>query len=94
MRATVEVHEAKDELPRIEVDIVKGKEDLTIRICDNGGGIRRGDVENLFNYHYSTAPEPDSNLGIAPLVRSSTYLTLYFSNLYYSIFSILRMTIR
>ena len=68
MRATVETHENKDSLPHIEVDIIKGKEDLTIKIEDRGGGIPRSHIENLFSYHYSTAPEPDHQYGIAPLV--------------------------
>lgn len=68
MRATVERHEDNEEIPRVEVDIVKGKEDLTIKITDRGGGIPRSEIDNLFTYHYSTAPEPDSRLGIAPLV--------------------------
>jgi len=76
MRATVETHETKDEIPDINVDIVKGNADLTIRISDLGGGIPRSSVKNLFTYHYSTAPEPDQNDGIAPLVNAF-YLSLH-----------------
>ena len=68
MRATVETHKNEDTLPKIEIDLVKGQEDLTIRISDYGGGIKRHNMENLFTYHYSTAPQPDRNFGIAPLV--------------------------
>ncbi|XP_066921441.1 pyruvate dehydrogenase (acetyl-transferring) kinase isozyme 2, mitochondrial-like isoform X1 [Clytia hemisphaerica] len=67
MRATVEKHEAKDEIPDINIDIVKGNEDLTIRISDLGGGICRNKIKDLFTYHYSTAPEPDQLEGMAPL---------------------------
>lgn len=70
MRATVEKHETKDEIPPITVDIVKGNEDLTIRISDLGGGIPRSTIYDLFAYHYSTAPEPDQQDGMAPLVRN------------------------
>ena len=68
MRATVEKNESKDEIPPITVDIVKGNEDLTIRISDMGGGISRSTINDLFAYHYSTAPEPDQQDGMAPLV--------------------------
>ena len=70
MRATVETHKDAENLPKIEIDLVKGNEDLTIRITDYGGGIKRQNMENLFTYHYSTAPQPDQNFGIAPLVST------------------------
>lgn len=76
MRATVEKHETKDEIPDINVDIVKGNSDLTIRISDLGGGISRSSIKDLFTYHYSTAPEPDQQNGMAPLV--STFYILQF----------------
>ena len=68
MRATVEEHGNKDALPNIEIDIVKGKEDVTVKISDCGGGISRSQMKNLFTYHYSTAPQPEKALAIAPLV--------------------------
>lgn len=67
MRATVETHHNEDDLPNIEIDIVKGLEDMTIRISDCGGGIPRSQMEKLFSYHYSTAPQPDQGIAIAPL---------------------------
>ncbi|CAF1063273.1 unnamed protein product [Adineta ricciae] len=63
MRATVEYIESKkndDNLPPIKVDIVKAKEDLTIRISDRGGGIPRSKADKIFRYMYSTAPRPVS----------------------------------
>ncbi|CAF0880866.1 unnamed protein product [Rotaria sp. Silwood1] len=63
MRATVEYAESRKEsntLPPIIVDIVKAKEDLTIRISDRGGGIPRSKVDKIFRYMYSTAPRPVS----------------------------------
>lgn len=56
MRATVEKH--PDSMPPIRVSIIKGKEDVCLKISDLGGGIRRSHVDQLFKYMYSTAPEP------------------------------------
>lgn len=58
MRATVESHEDSPSLPSIEVNVVLGKEDLTIKISDNGGGVPLRKIERLFSYMYSTAPKP------------------------------------
>lgn len=58
MRATVESHEDSPSLPSIEVNVVLGKEDLTIKISDNGGGVPLRKIDRLFSYMYSTAPKP------------------------------------
>uniref|UniRef100_A0A915HZI2 Protein-serine/threonine kinase n=1 Tax=Romanomermis culicivorax TaxID=13658 RepID=A0A915HZI2_ROMCU len=70
MRATIE--HAKNvqnepKLPDIKVTIVKGKEDLSIKIGDKGGGVPRSIVEVLFNYMYTTAPPPNKDNSSAPL---------------------------
>lgn len=61
MRAVVETHTEDDDLPPVKLLIVKGKEDLTIKISDRGGGISRSLTDNLFLYMYSTAPRPSIN---------------------------------
>lgn len=58
LRAVVEFHQDKPTLPSLKVLMVKGREDLTIKLSDQGGGIRRSEVDLLFNYMYSTAPRP------------------------------------
>lgn len=63
MRAVVEQHQnssssSSSKLPPIKILLVKGKEDLTIKISDCGGGISRSLTDNLFLYMYSTAPKP------------------------------------
>jgi len=58
VRAVVEYHDARSDLPNINVLICQGKTDVTIKISDQGGGIKRSELESLFNYTYSTAPKP------------------------------------
>ncbi|CCD61725.1 putative [pyruvate dehydrogenase (acetyl-transferring)] kinase, mitochondrial [Caenorhabditis elegans] len=67
MRATVEYHGVDDDLPDIKVYVVKGQEDLSIKICDRGGGVSRTILERLYNYMYSTAPPPPRDGTQAPL---------------------------
>ncbi|KAH0624743.1 hypothetical protein JD844_032500, partial [Phrynosoma platyrhinos] len=59
MRATVELHEGKCEsYPSIKTLLTLGKEDLSIKISDKGGGVPLRKIDRLFNYMYSTAPRP------------------------------------
>lgn len=59
MRATVELHEGKREgYPSIKTLVTLGKEDLSIKISDQGGGVPLRKIDRLFNYMYSTAPRP------------------------------------
>ncbi|WAR04190.1 PDK2-like protein [Mya arenaria] len=58
MRAVVERHENKPEIPPIKIAVCKGKEDLAIK------------VEQLFGYMFTTAPQPQPSHmmeGSAPL---------------------------
>ncbi|XP_046577007.1 pyruvate dehydrogenase (acetyl-transferring) kinase isozyme 2, mitochondrial-like isoform X1 [Haliotis rubra] len=68
MRAVVEHSPPDGDVPKLNVMISKGSEDLTIRLSDVGGGVPRSKVDQLFQYMYSTAPQPDrSGDGSAPL---------------------------
>lgn len=59
MRATMEHHGAdSSNIPPIEVTVVNGREDISVKISDLGGGIPRSHVDHLFKYMYSTAPRP------------------------------------
>lgn len=60
LRAVIEYHSNEPELPKINVLICKGRKDMTVKLSDQGGGIRRSQVDLLFNYMYSTAPLPPS----------------------------------
>lgn len=60
LRAVVEFHgETAKDYPPITVDVYKAKEDLTIKISDQGGGIPRNDLPKLFNYLFTTAVPPE-----------------------------------
>ncbi|XP_014487439.1 PREDICTED: pyruvate dehydrogenase (acetyl-transferring) kinase, mitochondrial isoform X2 [Dinoponera quadriceps] len=59
MRAVMEHHgEDSDNYPPVEVVLVRGKEDICVKISDRGGGIPRSQTDHLFKYMYSTAPQP------------------------------------
>lgn len=45
-------------IPPIQVTVVKGKEDICVKVSDLGGGIARSQSDQLFKYMYSTAPTP------------------------------------
>nr|CAG4638513.1 EOG090X07QN [Cyclestheria hislopi] len=69
MRAVVEHHgTAARDYPPLEVLVSRGQEDVTIKISDRGGGVRRSEMGLLFHYMYSTAPQPSrSGSDSAPL---------------------------
>uniref|UniRef100_A0A7E4V336 Protein-serine/threonine kinase n=1 Tax=Panagrellus redivivus TaxID=6233 RepID=A0A7E4V336_PANRE len=67
MRATIEFHGVDEDLPPIQVSVVQGHEDVSIKISDRGGGVSRTILERLFNYMYSTAPPPPRDGSQAPL---------------------------
>jgi len=67
MRAIVESRKKGLDLPDIEVLIVKGEHDVTVKISDQGGGIPRHITNRLFQYLYSTAPRPSMQPKKAPL---------------------------
>lgn len=58
MRATLEFAEEKSllEVPDISCQIFKTVDDITIKVSDRGGGIRRATRGKIFQYMYSTAP--------------------------------------
>ena len=55
MRATMETWENEDEVPAIEVQIVKSKHDISIKVSDQGGGINRNITDNVFLYLFTSA---------------------------------------
>nr|XP_022287394.1 pyruvate dehydrogenase (acetyl-transferring) kinase isozyme 2, mitochondrial-like isoform X4 [Crassostrea virginica] len=67
MRAVVEYHRDKLELPKLQIIVAKGKQDLTIKLSDQGGGVPYQDQDKLFQYMYSTAPRPQYTGQESPL---------------------------
>ena len=65
-RATVRLHldqemqGKKEDLPPIRVVIVKGEEDVTIKVADKGGGIPRSLMAKIWKFAHSTADEDES----------------------------------
>ena len=61
LRAVVERYgvEREDHYPPIKVIVVEGKEDITIKISDEGGGIPRSEVPLVWTYTYTTARPDD-----------------------------------
>jgi len=61
LRAVVERFGLSDEskLPPIKVVVVEGKEDITIKISDEGGGIPRSAIPLIWTYMYTTMENQD-----------------------------------
>jgi len=61
LRAVVERYgvENEDNFPPIKVVVVEGKEDITIKISDEGGGIPRSEMPLVWTYMYTTAQSED-----------------------------------
>lgn len=51
----------KIQMPQIRVVVVKGKEDVTIKVADRGGGIRRSEMPNILKFAQSTAGEEENS---------------------------------
>jgi pyruvate dehydrogenase kinase 2/3/4 len=58
MRAVVENHSDAKKLPPIRVIIAGGREDISIKVSDEGGGIPRSGLERMWSYLYSTGQLP------------------------------------
>uniref|UniRef100_A0A7S0RYN6 Protein-serine/threonine kinase n=1 Tax=Chlamydomonas leiostraca TaxID=1034604 RepID=A0A7S0RYN6_9CHLO len=59
LRAVAERYDGGDtEPPDVQVVVATGREDVTIKISDMGGGISRAGVKRMWNYLYTTARSP------------------------------------
>jgi pyruvate dehydrogenase kinase 2/3/4 len=56
LRAVVERYgiENEDDFPPIKVIVVEGKEDITVKLSDEGGGIPRSAIPLIWTYMYTT----------------------------------------
>merc|ERR1719192_1292639 len=68
MRATLEFAEEKSlpDVPDISCKIFKTVDDITIKVSDRGGGIRRATRGKIFQYNFSTAPRVELAGGAGP----------------------------
>ncbi|OZJ02337.1 hypothetical protein BZG36_04592 [Bifiguratus adelaidae] len=56
LRAVVEVYgDSAEDYPPIKLIVAEGKEDITIKISDEGGGIPRSGIPLVWTYMYTTA---------------------------------------
>eukprot|EP00190_Bangiopsis_sp_CCMP1999_P000010 CAMPEP_0198726726 /NCGR_PEP_ID=MMETSP1475-20131203/3687_1 /TAXON_ID= ORGANISM="Unidentified sp., Strain CCMP1999" /NCGR_SAMPLE_ID=MMETSP1475 /ASSEMBLY_ACC=CAM_ASM_001111 /LENGTH=374 /DNA_ID=CAMNT_0044488681 /DNA_START=86 /DNA_END=1210 /DNA_ORIENTATION=+ len=62
VRATLETHADANELPEVKVVLADGTEDVTIKISDEGGGIPRSEINNIWTYLFTTAELPPERL--------------------------------
>lgn len=62
LRATTETHHDEAVLPPVKVIIADGKEDITIKISDEGGGIPRSGMDKIWTYMYTTSNIPPEQL--------------------------------
>lgn len=61
LRAVVETHgQDKDAFPVTKVIVAEGKEDITIKISDEGGGIPRSAIPLVWTYMYTTVERTPS----------------------------------
>ena len=87
MRATIELHGSVDP-PPIKILMTKGKDNVCIKITDQGGGASLEECRRWTHYMYSTAPPPPRVSFIrlnfaARLFASQNYTTLSDSFIYY-----------
>lgn len=56
MRATMEFNHGKSKIPNIDIIVSDGddREDVSIKISDQGGGIPRSSMKKIWSYMYST----------------------------------------
>jgi pyruvate dehydrogenase kinase 2/3/4 len=47
-----------EDFPEIRIFVAEGKEDISIKVCDEGGGIPRSGMPLIWTYMYTTAQNP------------------------------------
>jgi pyruvate dehydrogenase kinase 2/3/4 len=87
LRAVSDKYLDSDQMPPpIRVVIAEGAEDVTIKISDEGGGIRRSGLQRIWTYLYTTANSPllemDADTGAGPAVLAGYGYGLPLSRLY------------
>jgi pyruvate dehydrogenase kinase 2/3/4 len=75
MRAVMEYHSHDDviEIPKLKVIVVRGKEDICVKVSDRGGGIGRSQADQLFKYMYRYLK------GEASIIKNHYYIKIMSS---------------
>jgi len=78
-------HLGPDGLPPVRVAISGGKEDVVIKVSDEGGGIPRSEMSKIWSYEYTTAHESQQNepLIASEVVSSASQEFITFRNNFY-----------
>lgn len=76
-RAVTERHMHSDSLPPVQVTIVEGESDVTIRVSDLGGGIERSKLPIIWSYLHSTAEDPNLQQELLTSGRTRSVLAGY-----------------
>jgi len=69
MRATLEKHDTASRLPKIQVVIAEGEDEIAVKISDEGGGLKRDGLPRIWTYTYTTANNAitEGNTHTAPM---------------------------
>ncbi|CAM0906963.1 unnamed protein product [Alopecurus aequalis] len=74
LRAVQEKYMNSDkDVPPVRIIVADGTEDVTIKVSDEGGGIRRSGLPRIFTYLYSTAKNPPDIEGPSEGVTMAGY---------------------
>jgi pyruvate dehydrogenase kinase 2/3/4 len=74
VRATLREYDLHEELPPIRIVLVKGAEDVTIKVADKAGGIPRSRMAQIWQFCHSTVVDDDGHSGRPPSDASGTQL--------------------
>jgi pyruvate dehydrogenase kinase 2/3/4 len=71
-KATVDFHFNKEILPSIKIYISGGCDALTIKVSDEGGGISRKNIKNIWGYMFTT-----SNHNFEQIIENDGYIKFF-----------------
>ncbi|KAI7868163.1 mitochondrial branched-chain alpha-ketoacid dehydrogenase kinase-domain-containing protein, partial [Spinellus fusiger] len=77
-RATIEYSRKikRTTIPPIQITLSQGKEDIGIRIRDQGGGVDEKDLDKVFEYSYTTVSNQEDNGDPSDVFRQITEMAM------------------
>ncbi|OAD67834.1 hypothetical protein PHYBLDRAFT_90618, partial [Phycomyces blakesleeanus NRRL 1555(-)] len=77
-RATVEYARktGRPDIPKIQITLSQGREDIGIRIRDQGGGVDEEDLNKVFEYSYTTVASKDDNSDPSDVFRDMAEMAM------------------